>query len=121
AVAASSSYSYRVSSVDNADNLSSLSGAATAVTPACSDVTAPTVPGNVAATAASCSQVNISWSASTDAGSGVQSYLVFKNGTFWREVASPSTSTSDTSVSASSSHSYAVAAKDLAGNQSANS
>ena len=120
-VAAGTSYSYRVSSLDNADNFSIPSAAANVVTPACPDTTAPTVPGNVAVTATSCSQVSISWSASTDAGSGMQSYLVYKNGAFWREVSSTALSTTDTVVSASTSYSYAIAAKDLAGNQSANS
>src|SRR5436190_14530750 len=40
------------------------------------DNTAPTVPSNVSATAPNCSQVNISWTASTDVGSGLQSYVI---------------------------------------------
>jgi len=120
-VSPASTWFYSVAAKDAAGNQSSNSPPATANVPACPDTAPPSVPADVAATAVNCGQVNVSWSASTDAGSGVQSYLVFRNGVFWREVAAPATSTADTSVSASTSYTYAVAAKDVAGNQSANS
>src|SRR6266853_4140279 len=44
------------------------------------DITAPSVPGGLAAVAASSSQINLSWSASTD-NVGVTGYRVFRAGT----------------------------------------
>lgn len=43
------------------------------------DTTAPSVPGGLAATAAGSSQINLTWTASTDA-VGVQGYKIFRNG-----------------------------------------
>jgi hypothetical protein len=104
-----------------AGNQSSTSAVANVNVPACPDTTPPTIPTGVAATATSCSQVNVSWNASTDGGSGVQKYWVYRNGSFWREVLAPATSTIDTNVAALGSYTYAVAARDVAGNQSSNS
>ena len=82
------------------------------------DTTAPSTPANLTASAASASQINLSWSASTD-NVGVTGYQVFRNGTL---VGSPSTNSySDTGLSASTAYSYTVKARDAAGNTSANS
>ena len=43
------------------------------------DTTAPTVPSNLSATPVSTSQINLSWTASTDA-TGVAGYRVYRNG-----------------------------------------
>ena len=68
-----------------------------ATTPACPDVTAPTVPTGLTATAASCSQINLSWTASTDTGgSGLKGYNVYKNGAYLKQVTT--TSTTDTGL-----------------------
>ena len=83
-------------------------------------MTAPTVPTGLTATAASCSQINLSWSASTDTGgSGLKGYNVYKNGAYLKQVTT--TSTTDTGLNASTSYSYTVSAVDNAGNQSAQS
>ncbi|MFD0677997.1 MULTISPECIES: polysaccharide lyase family 7 protein [unclassified Paenibacillus] len=83
---------------------------------ASSDTQAPTAPANLAATAISSSQINLSWNASTD-NVGVTGYNVYRGSTL---VGSPSTlSFSDTGLSASTSYSYTVKAKDAAGNLSA--
>jgi fibronectin type 3 domain-containing protein len=69
----STAYTYSIEAFDLAGNISVPSlriGVTTA------DVTPPTVPGNVVATAASSQRVTLTWSASTDSG-GVGSYLVF--------------------------------------------
>jgi chitodextrinase len=63
---ASTSYSYRVRATDAAGNLSAYSSTASTSTPAVPDTTPPTAPTNLAATAASSSQINLSWTASTD-------------------------------------------------------
>ena len=82
------------------------------------DTTPPSVPQNLTAAAASQTQVNLSWSASTD-NVGVTGYKVFRNGT---QVATPTgTSFSDTGLSPATTYTYNVAAVDAAGNTSAQS
>ena len=84
------------------------------------DTTAPTVPLSLNGTAASCSQVNLSWGASTDTGgSGLKGYNVFRNNVLLKFVAAPATTTSDTGLAGSTSYSYQVSAIDNATNQSA--
>jgi len=117
-VAASTSYSYAVSAVDNAGNQSPQTAATSATTPACADVTPPTVPTGLTVTASTCSQINLSWGASTDSGSGLKGYNVYRNGALLKLVTG-ATSTSDGSLAASTSYSYAVSAVDNAGNPSA--
>ena len=63
---ASTSYSYRVVAMDAAGNVSGYSTVASATTPATADTSPPSAPTNLTATAASSSQVNLSWTASTD-------------------------------------------------------
>ena len=79
------------------------------------DTTPPSTPTGVSATAASSSQINVIWAASTD-NVGVTGYRVFRNGT---QVGTPATlSFSDTGLTAATSYSYTVAAVDAAGNVS---
>jgi chitodextrinase len=83
-----------------------------------SDTTAPSTPSNLAGTAQSSSQVNLSWTASTD-NVGVTGYKIFRNGT---QVGTATTNSySDTGLTASTQYSYTVAAYDAAGNNSAQS
>src|SRR5258706_434162 len=72
---ASTSYSYRVRATDAASNLSAYSSTANASTSAPPDTTPPTAPTNLTATAASASQINLAWTASTD-NVGVTGYMV---------------------------------------------
>jgi len=110
-------YSYTVSAVDNAGNQSAQSNPLGMNTPSC-DTTAPTVPTGLTGTAASCSQTNLSWAASTDTGgSGLKGYNVYRNSSFIKQVTT--TSTSDTGLTESTSYSYNIKAVDNAGNQSA--
>ncbi|OGU13722.1 MAG: hypothetical protein A2076_09865 [Geobacteraceae bacterium GWC2_53_11] len=85
------------------------------------DTIPPTVPANVTTIAVSASQVDVSWSSSTD-NVGVTSYKVFRDGNL---VAQPSGATntfwSDTTVAAMTTYSYSVAACDAANNCSAQS
>ncbi len=119
-LSASTSYSYTVAAYDNAGNTSAQSTAASATTPACADTTAPSVPTGLTATAASCSQVNLSWTASTDTGgSGLAGYKIFRGGV--QIATTTSTSYSNTGLAASTSYSFTVAAYDNAGNTSAQS
>ncbi|MDR6549904.1 DNRLRE domain-containing protein [Paenibacillus qinlingensis] len=97
---------------------SSLLGSGTA-TNSCTggtDTQAPTVPAGLTATAASSSQINLSWTASTD-NVGVTGYDVYRGGTFLKTVTG--TSTTDTGLTASTAYSYYVRAKDAVGNASA--
>lgn len=83
-----------------------------------SDTTAPSVPTGLTASAVSSSQINLSWTASTD-NVGVTGYNVFRGGAKVATVAT--TSFSDTGLTASTSFTYTVSAFDAAGNSSAQS
>jgi chitodextrinase len=87
------------------------------------DSQAPTAPTNLTATATSTSQINLSWTASTDnlavAGYRVERCLGSACTTF-TQVATPTTTTfSDTGLAASTAYRYQVRAADAAGNLSA--
>ena len=119
-LAGSTVYSYAVKAIDNALNASGSSATAATNTPACADTTAPSVPTGLSATAASCTRVNVAWTASTDAGgSGLKGYNLYRNGAFVTQVAAPATSYSDTGLAPSGTYSYRAAAVDNAGNASA--
>ncbi len=77
------------------------------------DTTPPSAPTNLLATATSSSEIDLSWTASTD-NVGVIGYEVFRNGT---QVGTPTeTSYSDTGLAASTQYTYTVKAFDAAGN-----
>src|SRR3954447_19575778 len=84
------------------------------------DTTPPSPPGTPTATAASSTQVNLSWPASSD-DVGVTGYRVYRNGST-NPLGSPTpTSYADTAVVAGTSYTYTVSAVDAAGNESAKS
>src|SRR5947207_2842555 len=114
----STTYSYTVAAYDAAGNLSAQSSPASATTPAPPDTTPPSVPTGLTASAVSSSQINLSWTASSD-NVGVSGYRVYRNGT---QIATTSaTSFANTGLSPSTTYSYTVAAYDAAGNLSAQS
>jgi chitodextrinase len=121
---ASTSYSYRVSAKDAANNVSAFSNTATASTPAGADTTPPTAPTNLTATGVSSTQINLSWTASTD-NVGVTGYQIQRcqgaNCSKFTNLNAPVTTTtfSDTTVVVATSYSYRVSAKDAANNVSA--
>ncbi|MCD1261171.1 discoidin domain-containing protein [Paenibacillus athensensis] len=80
------------------------------------DTQAPSTPSGLTATATSSSQINLSWTASTD-NVGVTGYDIYRGGTLVGS--STTTSYSDTGLTASTAYSYTVKAKDAAGNVSA--
>jgi chitodextrinase len=82
------------------------------------DTTPPSVPTGLSATAVSSTQINLSWTASTD-NVGVTGYDVFRNGT--QVGTTTTTSYQDTGLTADTTYSYTVAAYDAAGNVSAQS
>jgi len=84
------------------------------------DTTPPSVPTGLKATPVSSSEIDLSWSASTDTGgSGLKGYNVYDGGSL---IASTTgTSYANTGLAAGSTHTYTVSAADNAGNQSARS
>jgi hypothetical protein len=93
-------------------------GSGSPTPPPPSDTVAPSIPSSVSAIAASSSQINISWVASTD-NVGLQGYKVYRSGAQIGNAAT--TSYSDSTVSPSTGYTYTVAAYDAAGNTSAQS
>jgi chitodextrinase len=75
----STTYSYTVQALDGAGNASGQSTAVIVTTPAILDTIAPSTPTGVTATAVSLSQINLSWSASTD-NVAVTGYRIVRNG-----------------------------------------
>src|SRR5262249_18149777 len=93
----------------------------TALSPAPPDTQPPSAPGNLVARAIGVSQVNLSWTASTD-NVGGRGYLVERqdpgSGRVVQWGTNPGTSYSDTGLTAGSSYSYRVRATDAAQNLS---
>jgi uncharacterized repeat protein (TIGR03806 family) len=112
---AATTYDYTVLAFDGATppNVSAQSGAVSATTLAAPvlDTTPPTVPANVTATALSASQIQITWSASTDA-SGISGYRVYRDGGATPIVTVTTTSYTDGGLTAATQYSYTVAAVD---------
>lgn len=117
ATTSNGSHSLRAIAKDGAGN-STTSASVTVTVSNTADTSAPSVPAGLAASAASSSQINLSWTASTD-NVGVTGYNVFRGGT--KIGTAPGTSYQDGGLSASTSYSYTVSAFDAAGNTSAQS
>lgn len=81
------------------------------------DATPPTAPGNLAATVAQKTKIALSWSASSDTGSGFDHYEISRNGT---KIAS-TTSLKYTDAPGKGTYTYTVTAFDKAGNSSSSS
>src|SRR5438552_11206653 len=114
-LAAATTYSYTVVAYDTSWNASAQGSAVSATTKALADTQAPSSPTNLAATAVSSSQIDLSWSPATD-NVGVTGYRVYRDGTL---AASPTgTSVSIIGLSAGTTYSFTVAAVDAAGNAS---
>ncbi len=111
-------YSYRVRAADAAGNLSGYSNVVNGVV---ADTISPTAPSNLTATANG-TQINLSWTASTD-NVGVTAYRVERcqgaGCTTFAQIAAPTTTTyNDTGLTANTSYSYRIRATDSAGNVS---
>ena len=107
------SYTYACQAVDVVGELGPLSDEVTVTTPTEHDTTPPTAPTLVGATAASATQVDLTWEAATDE-NGVAGYQVSRDGTVIDQV--NGTAYSDTGAAESTSYTYTVAAVDAAGN-----
>jgi uncharacterized repeat protein (TIGR03806 family) len=80
--------------------------------PPAADTTPPTVPAGVTVTAQSPTQILVSWTASTDAGTGVAGYRVYRDGGATPLASVTATSYTDNGVLANSSYLYTVRAFD---------
>src|SRR2546426_667928 len=115
---ATTTYHYRVKSRDAAGNLATSADFTLTTLIAVPDTTPPSVPTNLSASAVSSSQINLSWTASTD-NVGVSGYQIYRGGS---QIATTSlTSYSDTGLSPSTAYIYTLAAYDAAGSVSAQS
>jgi fibronectin type 3 domain-containing protein len=115
----STSYTYRVRATDAANNLSPYSATATATTPA----PILTAPSNLSATAVASSQINLTWTASTETGGTISGYLLERCSgagcSNFAQIATPTTTSyNDTGLIPSTSYSYRVRATDALGNLS---
>lgn len=87
--------------------------------PAAPDTEAPSVPGGLQASAASSTQINLNWTASTD-NIAVTGYSVYRSGVLINGNVT-GTTYQDTGLTANTTYSYTVSAHDAAGNNSAQS
>ena len=115
-LATSAAYSYRVLATDAAGNVSGYSNIASATTSA----SGPTVPAGLTASAASSSEIDLSWSASTDS-LGVTGYDVERCAgsgcTNFAQIDQPTGLTYiDSGLAASTTYTYRVRAIDAGGN-----
>ena len=119
-------YVYYVKCQDTAGNTSNNASVTFSVTAVVADTTAPSTPVNIAGTAISTTQINLTWTASTDPStgsgqttSGVAGYKIYRDGA--QVGTSATASYSDTGLAASTVYGYSVAAYDAASNVSAQS
>ena len=112
----STTYAYQLKAVDAAGNHSGFSNSSSTTTPASTDGENPTDPTNLSATVISATEVDLSWTGSTD-NQGVTGYEIFRGGVLLTSIG-PVTSYADTSVVNGTTYAYKVRAFDAAGNRS---
>lgn len=113
-------YTYEVTAVDMAGNTSARSTAVSATTPALADTAAPSMPAGLVAQAVSSTQINLSWTASTD-NIGVVGYDIYRSvgtGAASKVATVTSTSYGNTGLTPATTYQYYVIARDAAGNSS---
>jgi fibronectin type 3 domain-containing protein len=117
-------YEYAVKAIDTSNNTSDSSNSVNVTTPSPADTSKPSAPANLSGTSPSNSQINLSWTASTD-DVGVSAYTINRDGTdiATLDCSSGACSSSpitfgDSGLNASTSYSYSVTARDAAGNVS---
>jgi fibronectin type 3 domain-containing protein len=120
-LAPSTTYFYRVvATSQNGDSAPSAVVSATTA-PAVTDTQPPTAPSKVKATVAK-RKINLTWTGSTDTGSGVAGYRVYRSSTGSADTFTLLTTTTGTSASIEAPSGvvfwYRVTAYDLAGNES---
>jgi chitodextrinase len=113
-LASSTTHAYVVYTLDAAGNVSAPSNT---VTITAKDVTPPTMPSGLSALAVSSTEIDVTWTASTD-DVGVAGYNVFRGGAQIGTVAAPATTYADLTVLPLTSYTYTIQAADAAGNVS---
>lgn len=118
---ASTEYAYSLQAFDGAGNLSSKTDESAKVTTQAPppDTAAPSVPSGVAAVETGATKIKVTWTASTD-NKGVAKYIIRRDGAII-DSATTGTSFEDATAVAATNYTYTVAAKDAAGNTSAQS
>ena len=112
---ANTTYAYTVQALDAAGNASAQSTPASATTAAALDTIPPTIPTNLLGNAISATQINLSWSPSTD-NVAVANYRLYRNSV---QVATlTSTTWQDTGRSPATTYTYTADAVDVSGNAS---
>ncbi len=106
----STAYSYEVAALNGQGLVGPKAGPVTATT---LDVTPPSAPSGLAATAVSSTQIDLGWNAASDPESGIQGYNVYRNGV--RVATALTTSFSDPGRTPNTSYSYTVTAVNGAG------
>jgi chitodextrinase len=106
-------YNYTVKAFDAAGNISAASAAVTVST---ADLTPPTQPSRLGASAQGATKIALTWRASTD-NVGVTGYQVFRNGAFLVNIGAV-TSWTDTGLLPVTKYSYSLVAFDAVGNLS---
>lgn len=101
-------YSYEVTARNGDGFEGSPGGPAEATTPAASDPSPPSTPGNLTATADGPERVDLTWSAAEDPESGIAEYRVYRDGTLLGT--SPGGGFSDLTVAPETSYAYRVSA-----------
>ncbi len=129
-VTASTPYTYQVYAQDAAGNVGPASGTASVTTPATADTTPPTAPSGLATEEVFSNEIDLGWTGSTDSGTGVSGYKVYRQGpgesTFTLLATQPGTGAGhnsyvDMTVKPSSAYQYYVTAYDGANLESAQS
>lgn len=110
---------YRVKAINNLGLVSAWSNIAKA--DISDDLVPPTVPTNVALNALTSNSIRITWNGSTDQGTGVKSYRIYRNNAANSIAEVTSTSYTDTNLLAETIYTYRVSARDNANNESAKS
>lgn len=80
------------------------------------DTTPPSIPTGISATTVDIDEISITWNSSSESGSGIAGYKVYRNGSYRTTVTG--TSYTNTSLSDDTTYTYAVLAVDNVGNQS---
>jgi glucose/arabinose dehydrogenase len=87
-------------------------GSGSGMPPPTADTTPPSVPQGLAATALSATEIRLDWQPSTDAGTGVAGYRVFRNGGTAPVATVAGTTHTDAGLTPSTTYTYAVRAFD---------
>lgn len=112
------SHTLRAIATDTSSNATTSTAITVTVSNNSTDTTAPSVPTGLGASAVSSSQINLTWTASTD-NVGVTGYNILRGGT--KVATSTATNYLDSGLTASTSYTYTVSAFDAAGNTSGQS